>query len=209
VPKQVDHTERRQQIADAVGRIAVRRGLQGVSFREVAAEAGMSVALVQHYFGTKENLLVGSLGIHTSRFGERLTARLAALADGSDPLTRLQVIAIGFLPLDEESRAALLLYHAFAAAALTDPALRNSAGFRDAEALLEVFAALLRGALDAHQLADGVEPGIEAQALLSLVLGQSLAVLLDRQTPDDARTILANHLDRLRRRRPEPRTGQS
>jgi AcrR family transcriptional regulator len=209
VPKQVDHTERRGQIADAVGRLASRRGLQGVSFREVAAEAGMSVALVQHYFGTKENLLVGSLGVHTSRFGERLTARLAALADDTDPLTRLQVIATGFLPLDDDSRAALLLYHAFAAAALTDPALRNSGGFRDGEALIEVFAALLRAALDARQLADGVDPRIEAQALLSLVLGQSLTVLLDRQTPDDARTILVDHLDRLRRRRPEANTSQS
>ena len=37
MPKQVDHEERRREIAAAVVRLAGERGLQGVTFREVAA----------------------------------------------------------------------------------------------------------------------------------------------------------------------------
>ena len=57
MPKRVDHDERRRQIVRALWRIAERGGLGAVSFREVAAEAGVSVRLVQYYFGTKADLL--------------------------------------------------------------------------------------------------------------------------------------------------------
>ena len=83
VPKKVDHAQRRREISAAVVRLAARRGLQGVSFREVAAEAGVSVSLVQHYFGTKENLLLGTLDIQSAAMGEHVGRRLAGL--GPDP----------------------------------------------------------------------------------------------------------------------------
>lgn len=57
MPKRVDHEERRAQIAEALVRVAARRGLHAVGMRDVAAEAGVSLRLVQYYFETKENLL--------------------------------------------------------------------------------------------------------------------------------------------------------
>jgi AcrR family transcriptional regulator len=48
VPKRVDHGLRRREIADAVGRITARGGLGAATFREVAAEAGVSVRLIQY-----------------------------------------------------------------------------------------------------------------------------------------------------------------
>jgi DNA-binding transcriptional regulator YbjK len=47
----VDHDVRKRQITDAVVRITVKGGLASATFREVAAEAGVSVRLVQYYFG--------------------------------------------------------------------------------------------------------------------------------------------------------------
>ena len=38
-------------------RTAAARGLHATGMREVAAEAGVSLRLVQYYFGTKEELL--------------------------------------------------------------------------------------------------------------------------------------------------------
>ncbi len=67
MPKVVDHDERRRQIATAVSDIAATRGLSDVSFREVAARAGVSVSLVQHYFGDKANLLRTTLEIQSDR----------------------------------------------------------------------------------------------------------------------------------------------
>jgi len=52
VLKRVDHEERWRQIADAPLRTAAARGLHATGMSEVAAEAGVSVRLVQCYFGT-------------------------------------------------------------------------------------------------------------------------------------------------------------
>ena len=41
MPKKVDHGRRREEIAEAVCRLAGRQGLDGVSLRQVAAEAGL------------------------------------------------------------------------------------------------------------------------------------------------------------------------
>ncbi|MGK5632559.1 TetR family transcriptional regulator, partial [Streptomyces sp. URMC 123] len=47
MPRQIDHEERRRLIADAVCALADRRGLEGVTLRDVAAEAGVSMGAVQ------------------------------------------------------------------------------------------------------------------------------------------------------------------
>jgi AcrR family transcriptional regulator len=199
VPKKVDHRQRRQEIAAAVGRIASARGLQGVSFREVAAEAGMSVSLVQHYFGTKENLLIATLDIQSAHLGNHIADRLDSLDPDVPPLERLRVAAAAFLPTDDESRAAMLLYHGFAAAALTDTGLRRAEAFRNEAHLRAFIAGQLHLAAEADQLADGIEPTTEARGILSLLLGLSLGVLLEQMTPTDAGAVLNAHLDRLAR----------
>jgi AcrR family transcriptional regulator len=187
VPKQVDHEERRDQIARALWRVATTRGLQAVSFREVAAEAGVSVNLVQHYFGTKAELLVWSVDHNTDRMARRIGERLAAVGEASATDT-LRAVAVAFLPDDDESREAMLVYHAFAAAALTDETLRSGAGF-DNEAALR--AQLARWFADAG--VDG-DPDTQARILLSLILGLSLAVLLERMTVVDAVEAIDVHL---------------
>lgn len=43
-----------QLVMDAVVRVLVRDGLDGLSVRRVAAEAGISIGAVQHHFATKD-----------------------------------------------------------------------------------------------------------------------------------------------------------
>src|SRR6266568_1615372 len=61
MPKQVDHDERRRQLTEALLRIAGTRGLRAVSMREIAAEAGVSLRVVQYYFTDKQALLDSAL----------------------------------------------------------------------------------------------------------------------------------------------------
>ena len=197
MPKKVDHQQRRAEIADAVGRIARTRGLEEVSFREVAAEAGMSVSLVQHYFGTKANLLIGALDIHSARLGAEILRRIENLGPAAGPLERVHSIAASFLPVDAGSRDAMLLYHAFAASALTDADLRNADAFRNADALINVLVQLLTEARQAGEIADHVEPGLTAWTLLALVLGLSLGTLLERTAPGDGESVLRAYLHGL------------
>lgn len=61
MPKQVDADARRAELAAATRRAILRRGLEGVTLREVAREAGWSVGVLTHYFETKDELLRYSL----------------------------------------------------------------------------------------------------------------------------------------------------
>lgn len=200
MPKRVDHDQRRRTIAGAVGRIAERQGLAGVSFREVAAEAGMSVSLVQHYVDTKQNLLLLSLDHTSRRVADAITSNLAALGPDAEPMDRLTTILESFVPRDGESRAAMQVYLQFATAAMADPVLRSADAFADGHALVEVLAGELAGLAAAGLLARDVDPDLEARALLALVLGLAMGVLLDQTSPDDALDVLRAHLDRLPRR---------
>src|SRR5277367_1475943 len=76
MPKRVDHEERRRQIADALLRAAAARGLHATGMREVAAEAGVSLRLVQYYFGTKEELLLAAMQYLAVQFSDRALARI-------------------------------------------------------------------------------------------------------------------------------------
>lgn len=198
MPKQVDHAERRREIAAAVARIAMTRGLAAVSFRDVAAEAGISVSLVQHYFGTKDRLMVGTLDIQSARLAAAIVDRLEALEPDAGPLDRVRAIALTFLPDDEESRAAMLLYLGFAGAALTDSSLRSADAFRNAESLLGQLAGELDAAKQAGEVGEGIDSPGQARVLVSLVLGLSLGVLLEQTTEAEAHAAVDAHLRLLR-----------
>jgi AcrR family transcriptional regulator len=203
MPKQVDHDQRRDEIARAAVRVAAAQGLQRVSFREVAAEAGMSVALVQHYFGTKANLLGAMLDGCSTELGGRALQRISELGADQGPLDRISCIAAGFLPTDAGSRDAMSLYLSFAVAALTDRTLRGTQAFRDEEALRQLVADELTQAQSAGCLIDGIDPSTEARAVISMILGLSLSVLLDATTPADAVETVEAHLRAITR--PGPR----
>lgn len=57
MPIIVDHDERRLQIAAVVKRMVAKSGLEAVTFRNVAREAGFSSTIVSHYFRDKRDLL--------------------------------------------------------------------------------------------------------------------------------------------------------
>jgi TetR/AcrR family transcriptional regulator, transcriptional repressor of bet genes len=195
MPRVVDHEERRRQIATAVSDIAATRGLSDVSFREVAARAEVSVSLVQHYFGDKANLLMTTLEIQSNTMTAYISERLADVGADPDPIDVLRVVARAFLPIDDVSRRSMLVYHGFAAAALTDPALRASEMFTNGRGLIAFFATQL--ALIRADDARGHLATADATGLLSLLLGLSIAVLLEQTTADEAVAVLDAHLDRL------------
>lgn len=197
MPRDVDHRERRRHIAAALARIVRERGLPGVTFREVAAEAGVSVSLVQHYFGDKERLLVDTLDIQSARLAETIGQRLQALGADSGSLSRIRAVAVEFLPTDEESRDAMLLYLGFAGAAITDQTLRHADAFRNGRGLLDFFASELTAAAAGGDVVERVNPEEQAMAIVSLVLGLSLSVLLEQVSPNEAVAVVDAHLELL------------
>lgn len=96
----------------------------------------------------------------------------------------------------------MLLYHGFAAAALTDAALRSADAFRNERNLRAFIGDQLTLARQAGQLADGIAPDVEARAILALLLGLSPSVLLEGTSASHAEGVLDAHLARLGRQAP-------
>lgn len=88
-----DH--RRSQILDAVDRLLAVGGLDAVTMRAIAAEAGVSLRLVQYYGKTKDDILFSALERQSRRSIERLEAR-----EGT-----VETFLLEALPDDDESRA--------------------------------------------------------------------------------------------------------
>ncbi|MFC7758972.1 TetR/AcrR family transcriptional regulator [Catellatospora bangladeshensis] len=121
MPKRVDHDLRRRQIGEALLRIASTRGLQAASMREVATEAGVSLRLVQYYFHTKQELLLGALAYLGEQLSARVEAHIRALGMPPTPRSLVYGTLTAILPTDAESRRLTRTYAAYYALVLAEP----------------------------------------------------------------------------------------
>ncbi|MBF8188644.1 TetR/AcrR family transcriptional regulator [Nonomuraea sp. K274] len=194
MPKRVDHEERRHQIAEAVVRIAASRGLRAASMREVAAEAGVSLRLVQYYFHTKEELLRDVL----KHLGTLLAQRVGRALEGepATPRAFMYRALAALIPTDDESRRIVLAYQEHYLLTLTEPHLAPE-GLTYANALLDVVADQIRQAQEAGQVARSEDPHTAAGIVMALVSGLQSSVLAGQHDGEAAVALLTAHLDRL------------
>ena len=200
MPRRVDHEERRRQIADALVRTAAARGLHAAGMREVAAEAGVSLRLVQYYFGTKEELLLAAMQQLAAQFSDRVLARIQRMKETGNPASPRDVIAavlVEALPADDERRTFTVVYTAYLALSLTDPALAINPLVRNSNAVIDVVAAQLGTAQAAGDMPAGLDPELEAISLITMSAGLGTSVLAGHSSPEQAQAVIDYHLRRL------------
>jgi len=73
-PTAGDRPEARDALLDAASRLCARHGAAAVSLRRIAAEAGVSPAMVHYYFGDKDGLYDAMLDRTFGRLVERVRA---------------------------------------------------------------------------------------------------------------------------------------
>ncbi|WP_049566254.1 TetR/AcrR family transcriptional regulator [Nonomuraea sp. SBT364] len=195
MPRQVDHDERRRRLTEALLRIASTRGLRAVSMREIAAEAGVSLRVVQYYFTNKQALLESGL----TELGARMDRRVKQRAAASGELTPRGVLAAvlgAILPFDEQSELDSMAWTAYYSAALTDPALA-AVGVTLPNALEDFLTARLAAARQAGDIAPDRDPRTEVAGLLALANGLTSSVLSRQRSHAAATEIIDYYLDRL------------
>jgi AcrR family transcriptional regulator len=143
MPKVVDHQARRRELVDALLRVVVRDGFDAVSIRTVADEAGCSVRPVQYYFESKAQLLAAAHRRVTERMGALIAGAVAALGQGRSPRAVVEAVVHSFLPTTDEARHAVIAYHCFFAAELTDTSLRVPSAAATPDALAQALTAQL------------------------------------------------------------------
>ncbi|GAB3831599.1 TetR/AcrR family transcriptional regulator [Dactylosporangium cerinum] len=197
MPKRVDHDLRRRQIGEALLRIASTRGLQAASMRDVAAEAGVSLRLVQYYFHTKTELLLGALGYLGEQLSARVEQSIRALGTPPTPRGVIYGTLSAILPTDAEGRRLTRTYAAYYALALAEPALGAAHGATYPDLLERFLAGHLRTAQQAGQVDADLDTPTVVAGLLALTNGLGSSILGGQRDGDAALAILTYHLDRL------------
>jgi AcrR family transcriptional regulator len=188
VPKIVDHEQRRAEIVGALWQVIAAHGIEGVSLRVVAEAAGISIGRIQHYFASREALVLAGL--------ELLIAQAVAAYDetaDAPPRDRLLHILVQQVPRTEPGRIGVTVWYAYLATAITDARVREvlAEALRVGEAECAAHVRAIRGARDAE------EARAVARRLLALSDGLTLRVLVEGLDPDDAIAALRAEVDAI------------
>ncbi|RSS46309.1 TetR family transcriptional regulator [Streptomyces sp. WAC07061] len=182
-------TDRRRVILESAARVIARRGVRGLRVTELAAEAGVSTALVYYHFRDRPGILrhaLAFIGDRADRYTE--TGRDGGLPPGpaGDPRERLErmlLLEVQDLPEVRENSAA---WGELRAHAVFDPELRD-----------ELAAAGAAWTAEVAELLAGVHPGAPAGAvtaaaerLTALLEGLSVRWLSGLTPPAHARELL-------------------
>ncbi|GAA4616846.1 TetR family transcriptional regulator C-terminal domain-containing protein [Actinoallomurus liliacearum] len=119
MPKIVDHEARRMELADAVGRVIARDGVNEVSIRSVAAEAGWSSGTLRHYFTTRAELLAFAC----EQVIHRVATRITDMRHSGTVQQAVRDTLLETMPVDARRHAEAAVAFAFLALGLSDPRL--------------------------------------------------------------------------------------
>ncbi|MET9325900.1 TetR/AcrR family transcriptional regulator [Tsukamurella sp. NPDC003166] len=195
MPKQVDHRERREAIARALWRVVGTAGVQRLSLREVAKEAGMSHGQLQHYFGSRQEMLGFAMDFAAERSAARVAQGLERLGADPHPRDVLRLVLVEMLPLHPDSRATSRMNAAYVLEALHDEAIRARTrdGLSRGRAQVEQ---LVRAAIADGRIAADRAPSTETDRLLALT---GLTPLLELRVIEsgDALAAIDRHLEDL------------
>ena len=109
MPKIVDHDVQRAKFAEAAMRLIARFGLEGVTMRAVAAEAGLSYGSLFHYFDSKDELLM-----HATRLTTSLqTKRANEFTSRYSGLKALQELLCDDAIINDSSRDSWMVWQTF------------------------------------------------------------------------------------------------
>ncbi len=212
MPKVIDPLVRREEVAEALFRVVAASGLEAASLRTVAAEAGLAVGSVRHYFQGQSELMIFAFRTVSSRIRGRVEKRVAALeavladygAGGAGqgrvwPAASCADVLMELLPVDAERRVESSVWLSFVTAARTDTVLGGEAdgGYRGTAMLVGRIITVLLAAADARMELD---PVLEAERLLALIDGLCLHMLLQPgwSTEELSRAVLETHLASLK-----------
>ena len=188
MPRYVDHEARRRHIAATAAELVGTRGLEALTFRNVAEAAGSSTTVLTHYFTDKRDLLRSTFEAVAERSGARFDE---AQRHGGGLRECLEAL----LPLDSQRQTEWRLLTCYWGMAVSDPNLARAEArhVRSAQRRIE---SLLRQ--HCPEVA-GSEVEVVARRLVTLVhgLGAHSALDPDHWSPPEQRRVLAHELGSL------------
>jgi AcrR family transcriptional regulator len=194
VPKIVDAEGRREEVLEATWRVMAREGLEGVSVREIAAEAGYSTGVIAHYFKNKDDVIRSAL----LRVWRREADRIALRTEGLRGMAALRATVGEVLPSGEERRLEMAVWLCFWGRAVGDERLiAEQCGYYGAWRAL-----LTQHLAEAQELGEAraeLDPTAEAIRLAAIIDGVGIQAVFESARFCDAKLpqIVEAHLRSL------------
>jgi AcrR family transcriptional regulator len=179
VPRTADHDQRRRQIALAVRGLIAEHGLDAVTVARTAATAGISVGLVQHYFRTKDEMLLHAFNHVSAAIRTRVDQRIKAGIEHRRPIRAVLAEALAeLIPLDETRRTEFRVSTAFAGRALDAPALAK-VDIDNVRSVRSEIAQAVHNGKECGEVDDRLDPWPAAVRLAAVTEGLAMQVYRD------------------------------
>lgn len=191
-----DRDEIRHRYVDAVWRIAERDGVERVSMRAIAGEAGTSVGRLQHHFTDKDELLVAAIRTRMDSKSARLARAVEQLGPHADPAQVLTVALRHRLPLTRSLLVEAQVLGRWLAGDVRSP-LKTAVLSQSEQELSAVIATALLDARAQKRLAARVDVDGIVGALVALNDGLMHGLVLGRYTPRQAKQIIEAQIGAL------------
>ena len=195
MPKIVDHDAQRLKFAEAAMRLIAGKGIEAVTMRAVAREAGLSYGSLFHYFDSKDDLLMHAVRHLTSQ----QTARVNEYEGKYTGLTALEHLLCDDAVVSASSRDSWTVWLTFQYKVALDETFAEM----HTEMIggwLDRIRGMLRQAVRAGELAEDLDVESEAMALWAFSSGVGQLGLLhpDSLPPSLQKQLITGYLDRLR-----------
>lgn len=189
MPKIVDHAARRTEIVHGLWQVIYTCGINAVTFRSVAGAAGISIGRVQHYFPSREGLILeGCRQLVAS-------ADLGGSDDAKDRVAELTEFLHAFIPSGEAMRMGASVWFTYVAKAVGDPDIAEIVVANDRRT---EEAAVERVERARAQSGESVLPAADVAArIVALAKGLAQEVMLGVRSPESAYRILDDEVDRI------------
>ncbi|MFB6887834.1 TetR/AcrR family transcriptional regulator [Kitasatospora sp. NPDC056327] len=178
---------RKTSILEAAARVIARRGVRGLRVEELAAEAGVSTALIYYHFKDRTGILRQTLEFINDR-AERYTTDRAAGAPPATPREELEQTLLLELQDSVTVRENSTAWGELRASAVFDETLREDLS-RATRVWVQEVAELLG---DVRPMSSAVALSGAAERLTALLEGLSMRWLSGSLPLADARTLLTD-----------------
>jgi AcrR family transcriptional regulator len=181
---------RRQAIVEAASRSIARHGIAGLRVQQVAAEAGVSVALLYYHYGDRNGLVKAAFE-YASEQAPSTALRVAA--DSGSGYQTLETALLSELDDSPVVRDAAIVWGEVSARAAVDPDFRPIVA-AITQAWAATVAEVIERGMGDGSIRDVGDPSALAQRVITLVDGLCVRWLAGALTLSEARELLRSAL---------------
>ncbi len=180
----MNYNDKQLQILNSAEKLFSCKGYDGASVRDIAEEAGVNIAMISYYFGSKEKLMQAIFESRTSQLTEKIEGLLKN--EGLTPLQKLEIVVDDYVDriISKERFYKLMICEQMMEKNTVVTELLNALKKKNTE--------LLGKLLKDGEQKKAFKPGIDPVMLFNTMIGTVLQTFINKD-----HYKIQNHLEQL------------